>query len=119
WSRKWREPKENDRRHLARELHDEIGQALTAVKINLQAAQHLPDAPSPHLADSVGIVDRTLQQVRNLSLDLRPAMLDDLGLVAALRWYVDRQAQRAGFTARFVADALATRPPSDIRTPCF
>ena len=118
-SRQLLEAQENERRHLARELHDEIGQALTAVKINLQAAQHLPDTLGAHLADSVGIVDRTLHQVRNLSLDLRPAMLDDLGLVAALRWYVDRQAQRAGFTARFVADPLATRPPSDIETACF
>jgi signal transduction histidine kinase len=118
-SRQLLEAQENERRHLARELHDEIGQALTAVKINLQAAQHLPDALAAYLADSISIVDRTLQQVRNLSLDLRPALLDDLGLVAALRWYIDRQAQRAGFTTRFVADSLASRPRSDIETACF
>jgi len=118
-SRRLLETQESERRHIARELHDEIGQALTAVKINLQAAQRLPEAPVPYLEDSISIVDRTLQQVRTLSLDLRPALLDDLGLVATLRWYVDRQAQRAGFTAQFVADPLETRPRPDIETACF
>jgi len=84
-SRQLLEAQENERRHLARELHDEIGQALTAVKINLQAAQRTPDTLAAYLEDSISIVDRTLQQVRNLSLDLRPALLDDLGLMTALR----------------------------------
>jgi len=118
-SRQLLEAQENERRHLARELHDEIGQALTAVKINLQAAQRTPEALVSYLEDSISIADRTLQQVRTLSLDLRPALLDDLGLVVALRWYVDRQAQRTGFTAQFVADALKTRPRPDIETACF
>jgi signal transduction histidine kinase len=118
-SRRLLEAQENERRHLARELHDEIGQALTAVKINLQAAQRTPDALVAYLEDSISIVDRTLQQVRNLSLDLRPALLDDLGLVVALRWYVDRQAQRVGFTAQFAADPSETRPRPDIETACF
>ncbi len=118
-SRQLLEAQESERRHIARELHDEIGQALTAVKINLQAAQRTPDALVAYLEDSISIVDRTLQQVRNLSLDLRPALLDDLGLAAALRWYVDRQAQRAGFIAQFVADPLEPRPRPDIETACF
>jgi signal transduction histidine kinase len=118
-SRQLLEAQENERRHLARELHDEVGQALTAVKINLQTAQRTPDTLAAYLEDSISIVDRTLQQVRNLSLDLRPALLDDLGLVAALRWYVDRQAQRAGFIAQFAADPLEPRPHPDIETACF
>ncbi len=118
-SRQLLEAQENERRHIARELHDEIGQALTAVKIYLQAAQRTPEALVSYLEDSISIVDRTLQQVRTLSLDLRPALLDDLGLVVALRWYVDRQAQRTGFTAQFVADAPETRPRPDIETACF
>ena len=89
------------------------------MKINLQAAQRTPAALAAYLEDSISIVDRTLQQVRNLSLDLRPALLDDLGLVAALRWYVDRQAQRVGFTAQFAADPLEPRPRLDIETACF
>jgi signal transduction histidine kinase len=67
-----------------------------------------------------------LQQVRNLSLDLRPSLLDDLGLVAALRWYVDRQGQRTGIAAQFAfsAPSDATRPadlrlPAGLETACF
>lgn len=91
------ETQERERRHLAYELHDEIGQALTAVKINLQACQRSqPTAADNALAlqDSITLVDSALQQVRNLSLDLRPSLLDDLDLLAALRWYLDRHSQR-------------------------
>src|SRR5262249_8826985 len=60
-----------------------------------------------------------LQQVRALSLDLRPSMLDDLGLAPALRWYLNRQAERAGFVVRFVAEPSEMRYPSEIETTCF
>jgi signal transduction histidine kinase len=118
-SRQLLEAQENERRHIARELHDEIGQALTAVKINLQSARRTPAALDAYLEDSTSIVDRTLQQVRTLSLDLRPALLDDLGLGAALRWYVDRQAQRGGFTVQCVTDPLEPRPRPELETACF
>jgi PAS domain S-box-containing protein len=111
---------EAERRHLARELHDEVGQTLTALKLNLQAARSLtgPEGQAP-LEESLGIVDRTIEQVRNLSLDLRPAMLDDLGLAAALRWYVNRQAKRADFVAELdLDDALPRLPPAQ-ETMCF
>lgn len=112
---------EVERHRIARELHDEIGQALTAVKINLQAVPRMPDVPvlASCLEDTIGIIDRVLQQVRDLSLDLRPSLLDDLGLVAALRWYGDRQAQRVGFTVQFMTDPLDSRPSPDIETACF
>jgi signal transduction histidine kinase len=115
------EVQEAERRHIARELHDEIGQALTAVKVNLQAALRLRELSSlpPYLEESIGIVERTLQQVRNLSLDLRPSLLDDLGVVAALRWYIDRQAGRAGFQAQFIAEPPFLRLPPEIETTCF
>ncbi len=115
------EAQEAERRHLARELHDEIGQALTAIKINLQAVCRSvkESAASGRLEESIGIVDRVLQQVRNLSLDLRPSLLDDLGLAAALRWYLDRQAKRAGFSAEFAADPPEIRAPARLETACF
>jgi PAS domain S-box-containing protein len=115
------EAQEAERRRLARELHDEIGQALTAVKLNLQGVQRAAGDPAamPRLEESLAIVDRALQQVRNLSLDLRPSLLDDLGLVAALRWYVDRVAQRAGFTAEFIAEPPGIRAPASLETTCF
>jgi signal transduction histidine kinase len=114
------EAQEAERRRLARELHDEIGQALTAVKINLQGLERSGAAATgPRLEESIAIVDRALQQVRNLSLDLRPSLLDDLGLVAALRWYADRQAQRAGLAVEFVADPPGIRATSELETACF
>ena len=69
--------------------------------------------------DSIDTVDRALQQVRDLAFNLRPSLLDDLGLVAALRWDIDREAQRAGFRAAFVADLSATRLPAELETTCF
>ncbi|HEX4647000.1 MAG TPA: sensor histidine kinase, partial [Verrucomicrobiae bacterium] len=121
-SRRLLEMQETERRHLSRELHDEIGQALTALKINLQALQRTSDSSStffPRLADSISIVDRTLRQVRNLSLDLRPSALDDLGLFAALRWYADQQAQRAGLRVQLSVKFTETRLDPTLETACF
>jgi PAS domain S-box-containing protein len=111
---------EAERRHLARELHDEVGQMLTALKLNLQTARALsgPEGQAP-LEESLGIVARTIEQVRNLSLDLRPAMLDDLGLPAALRWYVNRQAQRAEYVAELDLDDALPRLQPTQETMCF
>jgi PAS domain S-box-containing protein len=115
------EAQETERRHIARELHDEIGQVLTVLKIDLQGIKRSPDALpfAARLEGTVGIVEQALQQVRNLSLDLRPSLLDDLGLVPALRWYVDRLARRAGLAVQFAADRLEKRLPADVETTCF
>lgn len=112
---------ETERRTLARELHDEIGQALTAVKIHLQALLLRSDTLKhvPQIEDSLRIVDGALEQVRSLSLDLRPSQLDDLGLQPALRWYLDRQSRIAGLDLQFGADALPARLHPDVETACF
>ncbi|MBI4525790.1 MAG: PAS domain S-box protein [Deltaproteobacteria bacterium] len=111
---------ETERRHLARELHDEIGQALTAIKLNLQKVLRYPDPGTLNqwLADSILIVDRLLQQVRQLSLDLRPQILDDLGLKAALRWYGNQQAKRAGLRFELRADEEVRLNPTH-QIVCF
>jgi two-component system sensor histidine kinase UhpB len=82
------EAQETERRAIARELHDEIGQALTATRMNLRdLGQRAGDGPlAQRAADTSAIVEGLLQQVRQLSLDLHPTVLDDLGLAAALRW---------------------------------
>tara|TARA_B100000809_G_scaffold7045_1_gene7002 strand:- start:572 stop:1084 length:513 start_codon:yes stop_codon:yes gene_type:complete len=67
----------------------------------------------------MSIVERSLQQVRDISLNLRPSMLDDLGLVPALRWYLDRQAQRAGLKPHFAADEITIDISSEIESTCF
>jgi PAS domain S-box-containing protein len=146
-SKQLMEAQESERRYIARELHDEIGQALTAVKINLQAAERTlsvsaqsriqpsviasqgevregapfdaPDRLGQSLHESITLIERTLQQVRNLSLDLRPSMLDDLGLIPALRWYVDRVSQRGDLAAEFSAEPLGTSLAPEIEIACF
>jgi PAS domain S-box-containing protein len=90
---------EDERRSLARELHDEIGQSLTAVKVGLQTAQRL-ETLEP-IANAMSITDQLLSQVRELSLNLHPGLLEDLGLVAAVRWYTLQQAERSGLTIDF------------------
>lgn len=111
---------EDERSRIARELHDQIGQALTAVKIHLQALQRrLPTELSGQLDEGVTITDTALAQVRSLSLDLRPPQLDDLGLVAALRWHLDRQARIAGLEELIEADNLPRRLAPEIETACF
>lgn len=118
-SRQLLETQEAERRHLARELHDEIGQTLTVLKINLKALEPVAKRSKPYLQESLRLVDSTLQQIRNLSLDLRPSQLDNLGLVDTLRWYVDRRAQWTGLILHFAADRLQPRPSPPIETACF
>jgi PAS domain S-box-containing protein len=115
------EVQETERRTLAHELHDEIGQALTALIINLQAAQRNPLSAqlALPLAESIEIVQQTLQQIRNISLDLRPSLLDDLGLVATLRWYLDRQSQRMNIPMYFVGEPITPRLPPLLEITCF
>lgn len=118
-SRRILEAQEGERRAIARELHDELGQALQALKINLQTAQRAPQTISQRLEESLGIVDRTIQQVRNLSLDLRPSLLDDLGLIAALEWYIERNTQRTGIVGHLAADPPDLRLSPTLETACF
>lgn len=114
------EVQESERRRLALDLHDEIGQALTVVKMNLQTIQRCGDTSDIAilLKDSSNVIDQTLQHVRDLSLELRPSLLDDLGLVPAVRWYLSRQAERAGWTVDVQVDEFLS-PPQNIAIACF
>jgi signal transduction histidine kinase len=115
------EVQETERRQIARELHDEIGQSLTVAEMNLQAALKIPgqDEVTRRLKATIEAVELVLEQVHDLSLNLRPSMLDDLGLEPALRWYLNRQAASAGLEARFRADTLERRMDPMIETECF
>jgi signal transduction histidine kinase len=120
FSRQLVEVQEVERRHLARELHDEIGQALTAAKINLESAtEGWPEAAPGRLQETTAILDRLLSQVRQISLDLRPLMLDDLGLVPALRSLLDQQGRRASVAVRFSAENIPENLDPEIQTTCF
>jgi PAS domain S-box-containing protein len=119
-SRRLLEAQETERRHLAHELHDEIGQVLTVVNLNLESLRARVDrAAWPRLDESVEVVNRAIEQVRDLSLDLRPAALDLLGLESALRSHVTRQAARGGLALAFVSTLNGRRPPPALETVCF
>jgi two-component system, NarL family, sensor histidine kinase UhpB len=112
---------ETERRNVARELHDEFGQALTAVKMNLSAIKRSsnPDTREKRVDDSIQLVERLVQSVRTLSLNLRPPLLDDFGLQSALKWYVGEQAKRSGIDIRFVAPSSVPRTEPAVETTCF
>jgi PAS domain S-box-containing protein len=123
FSRQLIEAQEDERRRIARELHDQIGQVLTAVKMNLHTVQRVCDAAEvgPYIRDNIEAVDEALRLVRDLSIDLRPPLLDDLGLITALRWYVDRYAQRTGVAADVMIDLKDPneRFSRELETACF
>jgi two-component system sensor histidine kinase UhpB len=91
---------EAERRRLARELHDRVGQSLSALNINLDIisrdSQALPPALRQRLEDSLGLVDGTLQSIESVMADLRPPLLDEYGLAAALGWHSEEFARRTG-----------------------
>lgn len=114
------EAQENERREIARELHDEIGQALTLIKMKLQqAARRRGRETQGLLEECIGIADYTLKQVRDMSLDLRPPLLDDLGLQAALEWTLQRREHAAGWQTAITADPLGGRLAPELETACF
>lgn len=115
------EMQEAERRHLARELHDQMGQSITAIKLSLEAALRFPDGPGldTHLSEAVSLLERLLSDVRSLSLQLRPALLEELGLNAAIRSLVEQQAGRAGLAFRFEPLRAPNRLESDLETACF
>ncbi|MCB0055900.1 MAG: sensor histidine kinase, partial [Caldilineaceae bacterium] len=96
------EAQESERRAIGRELHDQFGQMLTAMKITLDiAAQLPPDAAARKIAQAQELAGDLLSRVSRLSMELRPAMLDDLGLVPALVWLINRFQQQAGIDVTF------------------
>ena len=111
--------KEEERRHIARELHDELGPALTAVIINLHLVRENPENSDARVADTIDLADRLVDQVRDLSLDLRPPLLDELGLVPALRGYIETEAKRAGILIDVVEDGPVKELPAEVEITAF
>ncbi len=110
---------ETERRRVARELHDGVGQLLTAVKLRLAGLNPSLADYAPRRSECVAAIDEALEQVRRMSRDLRPSQLDDLGLVAALRSHLDRQAGGAGFKPNFMHEGVPPRLAPEIETTCF
>lgn len=123
YSRRVIEAQEAERRRISRELHDQVGQILTAVKMNLHVLQHKCTQPEilVSINDNLKVIDEAVDQIRDLSVDLRPLLLDDLGLVVALRWYLERQTRNLGIPAKFVSGSIDEddRFSSELETACF
>ena len=114
------EAQEMERRRVAHELHDELGQSLTAIKINLQARERFKDrSPTELNAENLRIVEDALQHVRRLAVALRPSVLDDLGLIPALRGIAEQTATRNGFAVFFQPALPEGRLPPEVETACF
>lgn len=113
-SRRLLEAQETERRTLAREIHDELGQSLMAIRIHLQLTEPSSTAAEARLREGLALIDGVVEQVRNLALELRPSVLDDLGLMAALRWLLGRQAANGKLVGH-----IEGRLPAAIETCCF
>jgi signal transduction histidine kinase len=119
-SRRLLEIQERERGTLARELHDQLGQSLVAVLLNLTVIKdELSSAARARVPESVRLIKEMIGQVQTLAFELRPPMLDQMGLVQALQDLVTQHAERAGVRARFTATPTDARAPVEIETACF
>lgn len=114
---------EEERRRIARELHDETSQALSALAMGIEAAAADPRADAEglkaRLAALKPLVIGTLEEVHNLIFDLRPACLDDLGLVAALQWYAEKRLAGLGIVFQLVVEGQEARLPNQMEAAVF
>lgn len=110
------ETQERERRHIARELHDEIGQCLSAIRVQFAKLQRRVQTPeSLHLIESAAaLTERTLSRVRSLSLLLHPPQLETLGLRAALRWHLREQEHLHDWHIHFEEDELDYKVHPDL-----
>jgi PAS domain S-box-containing protein len=120
-SRRLVEAEEAERRRIARELHDRVGQNLSALNINLDIVLGRLQDPAlrRRLDDSLALVDATLQSIENVMADLRPALLDEYGLSAALAWYAEEYVQRTGIPVTVDAFDGAKRLAADTAVALF
>jgi PAS domain S-box-containing protein len=112
---------EKERQQIARELHDEIGQTLTGLKLLLETSTNLPpEEQKINIAEAGSLLNDLMVKVREISLDLRPAMLDDLGLLPALLWHFDRFTSQTGVDVEFKQKGLdGSRFHSDVETAAY
>jgi signal transduction histidine kinase len=115
---------EAERQRLARELHDQVGQNLTALGINLNIVRsQLPEEAAAsvrsRLADSLSLVEQTTERIRDLMADLRPPVLDDYGLVAAMHWYGEQFTERTGIAVAVQGEEPAPRLAARVENALF
>lgn len=112
---------EQERKRLSMELHDEVGQTLSALKIAVETARRRckDKVLTDLLQQASEMADTLVTDVREIARRLRPPPLDDLGLVAAARWHLDRVARAASLDIRFNADTLTQRLSNELELGCF
>lgn len=113
-----------ERKALARELHDKVGQTLTALNINLNIMRNQLDAESlgnvvARLDDSTHLLEDATQRIRDVMAELRPQVLDDYGLTAALRWYGERFENRTGVLTIIRGDEISIRLAEAVESALF
>ncbi len=115
--------RDDERRRLARDLHDSLGQTLTAIKMNLsylgRDTSNLDERGRNAVAESKELVDSSLKEVRTLSHLLHPPMLDDVGLLAAIRWFANGFSQRSSIQVDLVLPAELPRLSTERETAIF
>jgi two-component system sensor histidine kinase UhpB len=112
---------EQERQRIARELHDETSQVLTSLLISLAVLEESVETQEARerIADTRALAHSTLRAIRNLSIDLRPSALDDLGLLPALRWYVKEYQKKCAIEVEFQATGLKQRLPAEMETALY
>ncbi len=115
--------RDDERRRLARDLHDSLGQILTAVKMNLsylgRDTAHLDERGRNAMAESKELVDTCIKEVRTLSHLLHPPMLDEVGLLPAIRWFVNGFSQRSGIQVKCDLPLTLRRLPVELEIAVF
>jgi PAS domain S-box-containing protein len=115
------EAQEAERQNVAQELDDQITHVLSELRDKLTSLQNEIEATraQSQVVQAIETVDEALVQIRDLSLDLRTSQLDELGLAAALRWYVNRYTMRSGIAAEVIGDSAMGTLPHEVETACF
>ncbi len=110
---------EEERRNIARELHDQLGQSLTGLKLMLTQVTRSGQANSPVMEEAMSVVTELIQQVREMSLRLRPSMLDDIGLLSTLLWHFQRFTAQTQVKVNFTHHGLERNLGSDASTVVY
>jgi len=112
---------EQERQRIARELHDETSQVLTSLLISLAVLEESVETQEARerIADTRALAHSTLRAVRNLSIDLRPSALDDLGLLPALRWYMKEYQKKCSIVVDFQSTGFKQRLPAEMETALY
>jgi PAS domain S-box-containing protein len=112
---------DEERRRIARELHDSVGQELAAAKMTLDGVVlKTPAQPDPGIAEAISSIDRAIQEVRTMSHLLHPPLLDEVGLASALRWYLEGITKRSGIeTLLEIQPPIFSRLASELETTIF